>query len=152
MDKEKEAIINELLALDSRYGWSEKFSIESMLGTSKDSRAFDNVCISPVFNRHTVLSDLPRTTPSKCTFSKQKSNLTRQYFKEFNQLAFDNRLPSDMNITWSKRLTKTAGFTRLKRQTSLTNPRTVSIELSEKVWCVISLMSSQIHHSNAGAR
>ncbi len=39
-----------------------------------------------------------------------KNDLLRECFNQFNAAAFDNKLPKDMKLSWSKRLTATGGF------------------------------------------
>ena len=40
-----------------------------------------------------------------------KEKLTHTLFTEFNAKIFENKLPEDMQISWSVRLNKTAGRT-----------------------------------------
>ena len=42
-------------------------------------------------------------------FARTKVALTRKLFDIFNEGVFGGRLPGDMGISWSSRLTKTAG-------------------------------------------
>lgn len=51
-------------------------------------------------------------TKSK-TLLAQRDALTMEIFQEYNEIAFDSMLPADMMISWSKRLTSTAGITRM---------------------------------------
>jgi predicted SprT family Zn-dependent metalloprotease len=39
-----------------------------------------------------------------------KNDLLRECFNKLNEGVFDNRLPEDMKLTWSSRLTATGGF------------------------------------------
>lgn len=114
-------VLRSLQCLDLKYGWSKKFVINDVVDEQLNGEPQ-----SFVVDRNTK-------TPSKSKYPKQKYDLTKQYFKELNELAFDSRLPNDMPVTWSKRLTKTAGFTRLKRPAFSDDIRLASIELSEKV-------------------
>lgn len=66
-------------------------------------------------------------------FSKQREDLTQKHYKEFNTYAFNSQLPDDLEVTWSKRMTKTAGFTRMKTRPLSETPRIATIELSVKV-------------------
>lgn len=43
----------------------------------------------------------------------ERNNFTLYFYQKFNDLAFNRQLPSDMSITWSKRLTSTAGLTKM---------------------------------------
>lgn len=65
-------------------------------------------------------------------FAKQKEELSYMYYKEFNECAFSSQLPVDLEITWSKRMLTTAGFTRYKRR-PLSGTGVATIELSMKV-------------------
>ena len=57
-------------------------------------------------------------------FLRHKKEITKCLFQDFNRRVFDNRLPSDMPIKWSKTLRKTAGYFM---------PSKNSIDLSDKV-------------------
>ena len=61
-------------------------------------------------------------------FKQSKALFTAQAFEKFNTEVFNHRLPSDLPISWSKRLTTTAGITRMHEQTGACR-----IELSDKV-------------------
>jgi predicted SprT family Zn-dependent metalloprotease len=84
----------------------------------------------------------PRPTPSKpgmskAAFARQRESLTQTLFQKLNTSAFSNKL-SKVDITWSSKLRKTAGQTRLKRNKMVMRPgvpleRLASIELSTKV-------------------
>jgi hypothetical protein len=67
------------------------------------------------------------------SFSRQRDSLTASYYTEFNKSAFQNQLPTDLQIIWNKRMTKTAGFTKMKKYNLSDTPRTAIIELSTKV-------------------
>jgi predicted SprT family Zn-dependent metalloprotease len=130
MAKDQSDILASLQSLDLKYGWSTIFCIDDVVNEQLNPKPKPRTIINTKnVNHNTPLL----TTPPKSKFPRQKYDLTKQYFIELNQLAFDNKLPSDMAVTWSKRLTKTAGFTRLKRPALSAGARTASIELSEKV-------------------
>ncbi|XP_077984599.1 uncharacterized protein LOC144439202 [Glandiceps talaboti] len=65
-------------------------------------------------------------------FKKNREELTQKLFNLYNQTVFENKLPSDMKITWNCKMRKTAGFCYYGRK-SLTMERTVRIELADKV-------------------
>lgn len=99
-----ENIIKKLESLSIKYNWNKIFSNNKL-----------NNC------------------NNKKNFNKLKENLTIKYFNEFNKLAFNNEIPKDLLIIWNKRLTKTAGYTKMKRNNLSDIPRTALIELSTKV-------------------
>ncbi|XP_002127453.2 uncharacterized protein LOC100181834 [Ciona intestinalis] len=71
-------------------------------------------------------------------FRRNADSMTKKLFKLFNTSVFDNRLPEDMEVSWSKRLTKTAGITKCKRTIRTVNGTAstthhAAISLSEKV-------------------
>ena len=70
-------------------------------------------------------------TPAyKREFNKMRDTLIADLFKLFNETVFDNKLPSNLNITWNKRMTKTAGYCYYSISTQT---RESKIELSDKV-------------------
>ena len=76
-------------------------------------------------------------TMSHAAFAKKRTQLARDIYTKYNSLVFNNVLPSDMDISWNKRLATTAGLTHYKREV-LADPLTPSrytarIELSCKV-------------------
>ena len=81
--------------------------------TEKINRQKHKACLV----KDCFLSSLVFFTPqnSGTQFKKYKSDLTIRLFKLFNSTVFDNLLPETMEITWSKRMTKTAGITKCKR-------------------------------------
>ena len=62
----------------------------------------------------------------------QRNDITAQLYLQYNQMAFGGQLPVDLSIVWSKRLTSTAGLTKMSVQTS-TGTKQGEIILSEKV-------------------
>ena len=74
-----------------------------------------------------------------------RNDITAQLYLQYNQMAFGGQLPSDLNIVWSKRLTSTAGLTKMSVQTS-TGTKQGEIILSEKVVDnVLRLKSTLLH-------
>nr|CAB3262685.1 uncharacterized protein LOC100181834 [Phallusia mammillata] len=76
-------------------------------------------------------------------FQRSKLELTGKLFKLFNSSIFDDQLPESMEVTWAKRLTKTAGITKCRRITKtvknssgdgiISRQYEASISLSDKV-------------------
>lgn len=66
----------------------------------------------------------------KGAFAKEREELVRSMFLEFNAGAFRSCLPADLSIKWNKRLLTTAGITKLRLNGET---RLASVELSEKV-------------------
>jgi len=76
-------------------------------------------------------------------FKASRQELTCKAYSYFNQVGFQNQLPADLEIVWSKRLLTTAGQTRLRGTRSVP---VASIELSEKVLdCEERLQSTLLH-------
>jgi predicted SprT family Zn-dependent metalloprotease len=74
---------------------------------------------------------------SHAAFAKKRTQLARDLYTKYNALVFSNMLPSDLDISWNKRLATTAGLTHYKREV-LADPLmpsryTARIELSSKV-------------------
>ncbi|KAF4605645.1 hypothetical protein EYR40_004433 [Pleurotus pulmonarius] len=61
----------------------------------------------------------------------KRKNYAEDLFKELNALVFDRKLPPSTQLTWSKRLTTTAG--RAKWHKSAAGVHTTEIELAEKI-------------------
>jgi hypothetical protein len=91
--------------------------------TSKEN---DNPNVSKIFK-----SDDTRST---LAFRRNRDALTANTFSEFNQRAFQDAL-SSVKVTWSKKLNKTAGVTRMRGKLGEGNAstRVATIELSTKV-------------------
>ncbi|KAE8584040.1 hypothetical protein XENTR_v10020801 [Xenopus tropicalis] len=66
-------------------------------------------------------------------FKQKKEELTSRLYSLYNRTVFDQKLPENMEITWNKKMRKTAGYcvTGQKRLPML--QRYARIELSEKV-------------------
>lgn len=116
-------------------------SVKKRFHTEKVNRTVKKVCsIKGCF-----LSSLSFFTAqnSGTQFKKTKSDLTCRLFKFFNATIFDNLLPESMQIIWSNRLTKTAGFTKCRRLVKTYSDNSVdrittcsyeaAISLSEKI-------------------
>lgn len=67
---------------------------------------------------------------SRTKFRTQREQLTKSTFNTFNFIVFEGKL-AEVEVIWSKRLTSTAGLTRLRR--TKTGSRIASIELSNKL-------------------
>ena len=48
---------------------------------------------------------------------EERMVLTQEIYKDYNEMAFEGMLPSDLSISWSGRLTSTAGITKMSTQT-----------------------------------
>lgn len=100
---------------------------------SDDSNDSDNSSIRDRTIRKHVkpTTDKPRST---ATFRKNRDAITSQTFFEFNKQVFHGAL-SSIIVTWSKKLNKTAGITRMRGKLGDGNSHTrvAAIELSTKV-------------------
>jgi len=100
---------------------------------SDDSNDSDNSSIRDRTIRKHVkpITDKPRST---ATFRKNRDTITSQTFAEFNKQVFHGAL-SSVIVTWSKKLNKTAGITRMRGKLGDGNghTRVAAIELSTKV-------------------
>ncbi|XP_028315991.1 germ cell nuclear acidic protein isoform X2 [Gouania willdenowi] len=65
-------------------------------------------------------------------FKRLKEELTHKLYKLYNTSVFDSKLPSDMSVTWNKKMRKTAGYC-ITGQEKGGGSRYARIELSEKV-------------------
>ncbi|KAG8556672.1 hypothetical protein GDO81_018164 [Engystomops pustulosus] len=63
-------------------------------------------------------------------FHENKEELTKLLYEFFNHTVFDDELPADMEVRWNKRMTSTAGVTRLLGDSG--DPCAI-IEISEKI-------------------
>ena len=64
---------------------------------------------------HLVVKFKPNTKSKKLI--AEREDLTQEIYREYNEMAFEGMLPPDLEISWSKRLTSTAGITRMSSQT-----------------------------------
>lgn len=53
-----------------------------------------------------------RDTKSKKLICERET-LTAEIYREYNKIVFDSMLPADLRISWSRRLTSTAGITKM---------------------------------------
>ncbi|CAJ1058077.1 acidic repeat-containing protein isoform X2 [Xyrichtys novacula] len=65
-------------------------------------------------------------------FKQNKEELTSKLFRLYNTSVFDSKLPTDMSVTWNKKMRKTAGYC-VTGQERGGGSRYARIELSEKV-------------------
>lgn len=82
-------------------------------------------------------NDVCGSTMSHAAFEKKRTQLARDVYAKYNSLVFKNVLPSDLDISWNKRLATTAGVTHYRREVLadplLLSRYTARIELSKKV-------------------
>jgi len=80
----------------------------------------------------------------KKKFKSACAQLAQDLYHLYNEIIFDNMLPKDLPVVWSKRMLTTAGFCKCRKSTLLgAVVRSVTIELSTKV---TSCFSNHIHH------
>lgn len=89
-------------------------------------------CLPPA-----LLNTVGGATMSHAAFAKKRTQLASDIYAKYNSLVFSNVLPSNLEISWNKRLATTAGLTHYKREV-LADPLipsryTARIELSCKV-------------------
>ena len=128
--------------------------IQKYFHTENPRRVEKKVCL--VENCFLSSLDSFKSQNSCATFKKSKVELTARLAKFYNLTVFDNQLPESLEISWAKRLTKTAGVTKCRRITKsykddLGNVITsqsyeASISLSDKVIdCAYRLRDTLIH-------
>jgi hypothetical protein len=117
---EEAELLERLRELSLRYDWERLFGDTPVLIVHSPPRP------SPQFQT-------PRTPTTNGSFARQRESLTASYYEEFNKIAFQDQLPRDLPVVWNKRMTKSAGFTKMKRYNLSDTPRTALIELSTKV-------------------
>ncbi|XP_061092077.1 germ cell nuclear acidic protein [Conger conger] len=66
------------------------------------------------------------------SFKQNKEELTGRLYRLYNSSVFDGKLPSDMSVSWNKKMRKTAGYC-VTGQERGGGKRYARIELSEKV-------------------
>ncbi|KAG7464941.1 hypothetical protein MATL_G00170980 [Megalops atlanticus] len=66
------------------------------------------------------------------SFKQKKEELTSRLYQLYNSSVFDSKLPSNMSVTWNKKMRKTAGYCITGQERGGGN-RYARIELSEKV-------------------
>lgn len=115
-----------LASLHIKYDWDNLFHVESSTTTTPDTSQSKRM-------EKKKVPEPQKTALTLKQFAKQREELTLKYYKDFNTYAFNAQLPKDLEVTWSKRMTKTAGFTRMKTRPLSESPRIATIELSVKV-------------------
>ncbi|CAF99105.1 unnamed protein product, partial [Tetraodon nigroviridis] len=65
-------------------------------------------------------------------FKQKKEELTSKLYKLYNTSVFENKLPANMQVTWNKKMRKTAGYCVTGAERA-GGSRYARIELSEKV-------------------
>ena len=83
-----------------------------------------------IINEHCTPKSVPGTPAYKREFNKKREQTVSNLFKLFNKTVFDGKLPNDLEITWNKRMTKTAGFCYYSKSLGV---RKCRLELSDKV-------------------
>ncbi|XP_058279226.1 germ cell nuclear acidic protein isoform X2 [Hirundo rustica] len=66
-------------------------------------------------------------------FKKNKEELAQKLYRLFNSTIFEQKLPENMEITWNKKMRKTAGYCVTGQRGGPEGKRYARIELSEKV-------------------
>lgn len=79
----------------------------------------------------------------KSGFVRERQELARALFAEYNASAFRSCLPADLPIRWNKRLLTTAGITKLRL---VKDCRLAAVELSEKVLDDVERLRSTLLH------
>ena len=108
----------------------------STTGRKSTTRATKpNKNTKPSTNRRSQHSMQPTARPkSTLAFRKNRDQITRQTFTEFNNTAFKGAL-SSVEVSWSNKLNTTAGITRMRGKLGAenSNTRVATIELATKV-------------------
>ena len=76
--------------------------------TKKNKLAFPSTAESQ------VVKFRPNTTSKKLI--SERNSITMEIYREYNEKAFENMLPENLSVTWSKRLSTTAGVTKMYSQ------------------------------------
>ena len=107
------------------------YSIKDLTSQLESNERIEQSPLRTLTNVHSGRREREPLSERKTTvnFSRARENITLQAFKEFDLKVFQSSL-ENVEVTWSKRLTTTAGLARLKR---LGEKRLVSIELSTKL-------------------
>ncbi|KAM4886502.1 germ cell nuclear acidic protein isoform 2-T2 [Sylvia borin] len=66
-------------------------------------------------------------------FKKNKEELAQKLYRLYNSTIFEQKLPENMEITWNKKMRKTAGYCVTGQREGPEGKRYARIELSEKV-------------------
>jgi hypothetical protein len=124
----EEEILNKLDELSVRYHWERLFFSAEPVSIVESPKKSTRVIRTP--SRGKSVIGTPQTSSS---FKRNREILTAKYYKEYNRIGFQDQLPKDLLIIWNKRMTKSAGFTKMKKYNFSDTPRTATIELSTKV-------------------
>ena len=119
---------------DERVNTGHEDDDHSAFTISDDSNDSDNLSIRDrTMRKHDVKSTTEKLR-STATFRKNRDTITSQTFSKFNKQVFHGAL-SSVIVTWSKKLNKTAGITRMRGKLGDGNghTRVAAIELSTKV-------------------
>jgi len=112
--------------------------------TKKTSSSGERTTSKPSATKSTKTKPKDMTKPNRAktsqksstsaAFRKNRINLTKHTFEEFNQQAFGGAL-SSVEVTWSNKLNTTAGITRMRGKLGKNNAdsRVASIDLATKV-------------------
>ncbi|KAL0973772.1 hypothetical protein UPYG_G00210980 [Umbra pygmaea] len=95
----------------------------------QSSRALATVCKTPGCFLQSLSG--PGSNYSR-SFKQTKEELTSKLYRLYNTSVFDSKLPSDMSVSWNKKMRKTAGYC-ITGQMKAGGIRYARIELSEKV-------------------
>ena len=115
----------QLAELAVRYKWREHFEVMPRAPFPATPASDDTGSEESSDSEDLELPVPPQTLRR---FQQMRNTLTTDAFERFNRRVFSNRLPSAISVSWSKRLTTTAGMTRIQETT-----KACRIELSEKV-------------------
>ena len=132
---DNEFVMNDSLPnIEPRHKYQSEYHVDS---ESDDS---DIDIISPP-----KLTQIQRKK-KKSNFNNERELITKSTFRTFNKIVFNSAL-SSVEVVWSKRLTSTAGLTRLKRKKMGENWQYhASIELSTKLIDDKSRLQSTLMH------
>mmetsp|Transcript_24918 Transcript_24918/g.23913 ORF Transcript_24918/g.23913 Transcript_24918/m.23913 type:complete len:265 (-) Transcript_24918:284-1078(-) len=128
-------------ALSQKYSWH---TLGDKVAKRKVTKLENGLSISEVtISDHMVFK--PNTKSKKLI--AQRAAVTQQLYKQYNVMAFDSLLPADLPISWSNRLTSTAGMTKMSAQSINPFKRLhTEIILSEKVLDDIMRLKSTLLH------
>ena len=119
---------------DERVNTGHEDDDHSAFTISDDSNDSDNLSIRDRTMRKHDVKPTTEKLRSTATFRKNRDTITSQTFSKFNKQVFHGAL-SSVIVTWSKKLNKTAGITRMRGKLGDGNghTRVAAIELSTKV-------------------
>jgi len=113
---------------------TKKTSLGGERTTRKPSTTAKPTKTKPKENTKPKRTKSSQKSSTTAAFRKNRSNLTKHTFAEFNQQAFGGAL-SSVEVTWSNKLNTTAGITRMRGKLGKNNAdsRVASIDLATKV-------------------